>query len=30
MKITQFGSTENAFGSIAQAVASVVELAKSV
>jgi len=30
VKITQSGSTENAFGSIAQAVASVVELAKSV
>jgi flotillin len=30
VKITQFGATDSAFGSIAQAVASVVELAKSV
>ncbi|MCE7895096.1 MAG: hypothetical protein DYH12_36230, partial [Sorangiineae bacterium PRO1] len=29
VKVTQFGGGENAFGSIAQAVASVVELAKS-
>jgi flotillin len=29
VKVTQFGSSDNAFGSIAQAIASVVELAKS-
>jgi hypothetical protein len=29
VKITQFGATESPFGSIAQAVASVLDLAKS-